>query len=89
MCTLTSPGCAAVTNAERPRGSEVELGTLNRLFLLRVKLKVCFETSLNLNFELIFSLWCLSSCSGFSATSSRRVCWPVLPELGLVVFAFE
>lgn len=51
----------------------MELGTLNRLFLLRVKLKVCFETSLNLNFELIFSLWRLSSCSGFSATSSYRV----------------
>lgn len=62
-----------MSNAERPRGGEVELGTLNRLFLLRVKLKVCFETSLNLNFELIFSLWRLSSCSGFSATSSCRV----------------
>lgn len=62
-----------MSNAERPRGGEVELGMLNRLFLLRVKLKVCFETSLNLNFEVIFSLWRLGSRSGFSATSCRRV----------------
>lgn len=64
--------CSAVSNAGRPRGGEVELGRLNRLFLLRAELKVCFETRPNLNFELIFSSWRPCSCSGFSAASSRR-----------------
>jgi len=64
------------------------LGALNRLFLLRVKLKALFETSLNLNFELLFS--CGSRVAApASAWRVPSVCEPVLPELGLVVAAPE